>query len=119
MCLGRMRRFHKIRQTEPRPRSCSQGLAYCPGIACIEFVAQNRKRPHAQISTVVAGHPERSRGIPPRNLKGNFNGVPRTALGMTGLLANNPARAFFDELDEMGDLFARLDLVPSAFDCLA
>jgi len=31
---------------------------------------------------------------------------------MTGLLANNPARAFFDELDEMGDLFARLDLVP-------
>jgi len=28
-------------------------------------------------------HPERSRGIPLRDLKGNFIGFPRLALGMT------------------------------------
>jgi hypothetical protein len=28
-------------------------------------------------------HPERSRGIPLRKLKGNFFGIPRLSLGMT------------------------------------
>src|SRR6476620_1682733 len=100
-----MRRFHKIRQTEPRPRSCSQSLAHRPGIACIEFVAQNRKRPHAQTSTtLVAGHPEQ-----PRILKVTSTGSLDCARN-DGLLPNNPALAFFDELDQLRDLFARLDL---------
>jgi hypothetical protein len=38
---------------------------------------------------------------------------------MIGLLPNNPARAFFDELDQLRDLFARLDLFAHGFDCLA
>src|ERR1700747_1079498 len=108
MCPGRMRRFHKIRQTEPRPRSCSQGLAHCPGIACIEFIAQNRKRPHAQTGTLV--------GV----ILSGVEGARREILKVTstgsldarddGLLANDPARAFFDELDQLRDLLARLDL---------
>ena len=95
-----MRRFHKIRQTEPRPRSCSQSLAHCPGLACIEFGAQNRKRPHAQTST-----PRRYAAL----LAGRDD----------GLLPNNPARAFFDELDQLRDLFARLDLIVHGLDRLA
>jgi len=36
-----------------------------------------------------------------------------------GLLPNNPARAFFDELDQLRDLFAWPDLFAHGFDCLA
>ena len=35
------------------------------------------------LSRLYAGHPERNRGIPARNLKGNFNGIRRLMLGMT------------------------------------
>ncbi len=35
------------------------------------------------LSCSRTGHPERNRGIPLRNLKGNFNGIPRLTLGMT------------------------------------
>jgi hypothetical protein len=41
----------------------------------------------AQIETRGAkgvSHTERSREIQLRNLKGNFNGIPRLTLGMTG-----------------------------------
>src|SRR6185369_9889958 len=108
MCPRRMRRFHKIRQTEPRPRSCSQGLAHRPGVACIEFVAQNRKRPHAQTSTLVADRPAVD-GSRREILKVTSTGSLDCARD-DGFLPNNAARAFFDELDQLRDLFARLDL---------
>src|SRR5205807_5824409 len=89
MCPGRMRRFHKIRQTQPRPRSCSQGLAHCTGIARIEVVAQNRKRPRAEAIAantdiaLLAGHPERQWRDPVEVILKFRGGIPPLALGMT------------------------------------
>lgn len=45
--------------------------------------------------------------------------APRLISRDDGLLPNNPPRAFFDELDQLRDLIARLDLVAHGFDCLA
>src|SRR5207237_9788194 len=56
-------------------------------------------------------HPERSRGIPPRNLKAHFNGIPRLTLGMTEFCRSGlerpakilePIESFLDYIDACG-----------------